>query len=123
MTSMSIDAHELAALGESFTRGAGAIGAASARILRKTAYDIERDAKSNAPVDTGFLKNSISTTITGDGRFMGMVAEIGPTAEYGIYQELGTSVMPAQPYLAPAFDRRYPGFEAALAGIGIAVIR
>lgn len=123
MTTMTIDAHELEGLGESFTRGAGRIGAAVSAVLRKSAYDIQRDAQSAAPVDTGFLKNSISTTFTGDGRFMGMAAEIGPTAEYGIYQELGTSVMPAQPYLAPAFDRRYPEFERRMGQIGITVLR
>ena len=93
------------------------MGAKSSAVLRKTAFDIEHDAKLLAPVDTGNLMNSISTTITGDGRHGQMTAEIGPTAEYGIYQEYGTSTQPGKPYLTPAFDRRIGPFEAALAKV------
>lgn len=91
------------------------VGARAALAIRKTARDIERDAKIMAPVDTGNLRNSISTEITGDGRSGSMTAIIGPTAHYGIYQELGTSRMAAQPYLFPAADRHEPGFIAAMA--------
>lgn len=92
-------------------------GAKAAQALRKTAFDIEADAKILAPIDTGNLRNSISTTVTGDGRHGQMSAEIGPTAEYGIYQEYGTSTQPGKPYLTPAFDRRVGPFEAALSKI------
>lgn len=83
--------------------------------VRKTLFDIEADAKVAAPVDTGNLRNSISTEVDGDG--MGGV--VGPTAEYGIYVELGTSVMGAQPYLGPAFDRRAPQLAKVLARLDI----
>ena len=92
-------------------------GARAAQALRKTALDIETDAKILAPVDTGTLQNSISTTISGDGRHGQMAAEIGPTVEYGIYQEYGTSTQPGKPYMTPAFDRRIGPFEASLAKI------
>jgi hypothetical protein len=46
-----------------------------------------------------------------------MSAEVGPTVEYGLFQEIGTSTMPPQPYMAPAFDRRVPGYELALAQV------
>ena len=94
---------------------AKSVGARVASAVRKTARSIERDAKIMAPVDTGNLKNSISTDVTGDGRTASMRATIGPTAHYGIYQELGTSRMAAQPYLFPAADRHEPGFIAAMA--------
>lgn len=54
------------------------------------------------------------TSLSGFGDTIGMLDDIamrfsddavfvvGPTAEYGIYQELGTSKMKAQPYLFPA---------------------
>lgn len=94
---------------------AGRVGGRAAQVIRKTAKDIERDAKIMAPVDTGNLRNSISTETAGDGRHGTMTATVGPTAHYGIYLELGTSRMGAQPYLFPAADRHEPGFLAAMA--------
>ena len=91
------------------------LGARAAQVVRKTAADIQRDAKILAPVDTGNLRNSISTTTTGDGRTESMTAEIGPTANYGIFVELGTRKMRAQPYLFPAADRHEPAFVEAMA--------
>ncbi|GAB2762068.1 hypothetical protein GCM10027273_44640 [Nocardioides pakistanensis] len=117
-----IDTSEVLALTASIETNAGRLGARVSTALRKTAIDIEADAKHLAPVDTGTLMNSISTTITGDGRHGSMVAEIGPTAEYGGYVEGGTSVMAPQPYMGPAFDRRAPLFEAAVARIGADIL-
>lgn len=94
---------------------AGPLAQAKAKqAIAKTAYDIEADAKAKAPVDTGNLRNSIGTDIT-DG---GYAAEIGPSASYGAYVEMGTRHMAAQPYLGPAFDRRAPGLEQAMLQIG-----
>lgn len=81
--------------------------------IRKTAHDIEAEAKVFAPVDTGNLKNSISTSVS----LGGLSAEIGPTAEYGIYVELGTSRMAPAAYMGPAFDRKAPDLETALSHI------
>ena len=91
------------------------VGLRAAAVIRKTAADIERDAKINAPVDTGFLMNSITTTIEGDGRSGSMRAEIGPTAYYGVFVELGTSRNGAQPFLFPAVDKHESRFYEAMA--------
>lgn len=92
------------------------VGARTATVIRKAAKDIQRDARIMAPVDTGNLRNSITTEVTGDGRTSSMSAEIGPTANYGIYVELGTSRTPGgQPFLFPAADRHEPAFIAAMA--------
>ncbi|WP_238999285.1 HK97-gp10 family putative phage morphogenesis protein [Segeticoccus rhizosphaerae] len=93
---------------------AGRVGALAAKVVRKVAADVERDAKILAPVDTGNLRNSISTSITGDGRHASMRAEIGPTASYGGYVEFGTSRMGPQPYLGPSLDRHTDPFVTAM---------
>lgn len=80
--------------------------------LRKTALDIEADAKIFAPVDTGALKNSITSDISE------FHAEIGPTVDYAHYVENGTSRMRGQPYMRPAADRRIPPFRRRIAEIG-----
>lgn len=112
-----LDTSQVRALGSRLAGAGPRVGSRAAAALRKTAFDIEADSKALAPVDTGNLANSISTTIIGDGRFGSMTVEVGPTADYGIYQEFGTSVMEANPFMGPAFDRRAPGYAAALAQI------
>ncbi len=80
--------------------------------VQKAAADIERIAQLKAPVDTGTLRNSIGSDIRG------LTAEIGPTANYGIYLEYGTYRMRPQPYLGPATDAVEPGFVKAMEQIG-----
>lgn len=87
-------------------------------VLKKTALDIERNAKAIAPVDTGNLKNSIGHS---DMRMLSatnLAVEIGPTANYGQYVELGTSRMAPQAYMGPSLDRYASPFAQALAIIG-----
>jgi HK97 gp10 family phage protein len=115
---MRIDTSELTALAGDARTGAARIGAKASAVVRKAAYDIERGAKAGAPVDTGALRSSISTSFSGDGRSGSMSAEVGPTVEYGVFLELGTSRMGPQPYLAPAFDAVLPGFTQAVAQLG-----
>lgn len=112
--SITVDISEVRALSSRLATAGVRVGARGALALRKTAHGIESDAKILAPVDTGALRSSISTSFAGDGRSGTMTAEVGPTVEYGIYQEYGTSTQPGQPYLGPAFDRRMPTYMAAL---------
>jgi HK97 gp10 family phage protein len=79
--------------------------------LRKSISDMERDAKIFAPVDTGMMRASTTSTV------MGLSAEMGPTVEYAPYVEEGTSDQAPQAFVGPAFDRNAPGFVAA---VGIA---
>lgn len=51
-----------------------------------------------APVNTGLLARSIQATVEGSN------AVITAAAPYAIYQEYGTAIMPASPYLRPALD-------------------
>lgn len=84
-----------------------------ALVVRKAAFDVERIAKTLAPVDTGFLKNSIHTEIVANN-WRVYAADVIADAHYAGFVEYGTSRMAPQPYMGPALDRVAPGFEAAL---------
>jgi HK97 gp10 family phage protein len=109
---MVSDFSEIYKLATDLGKAGAKAGFMASAAIAKTAHDIERDAKVAAPVDTGNLRNSISSDIAR------LHAEIGPTAAYGIYVEYGTSRMAPQPYLGPAFDRNAPGLEKAIGDIG-----
>jgi HK97 gp10 family phage protein len=124
---------------------ANALPKATAQVVRKTALDIQSGAISKAPVDTGFLRASIYTVTSqgstyGKGRASKMGGKFNPAAvhellpevekppdnqtayaavgaTYGVYVELGTRHMSAQPYFYPAVEAVKPGFDAALAAI------
>jgi HK97 gp10 family phage protein len=82
-------------------------------VLRKSSFDIVASAKNRVPVDTGKLKGSIGATFLSP-----LSAEIGPTANYGFWVEVGTSRMAPQPYMGPAADIHFPLFEQAVAQLG-----
>lgn len=82
--------------------------------VAKSGVDITADAKILAPVDTGNLRGSIGMDVDSDG----LGVTVGPTADYGEFVERGTSRMAAQPYMAPAFDRRAPLFQQAVQAAG-----
>lgn len=84
-------------------------------VMQKGASDIKRDAKIFAPVDTGNLRASIGyeTRVTDSA----VEAEVGPTADYGHYVELGTTKMAPHAYMGPAFDRNAHFVEDALGQI------
>lgn len=107
------DLHQLAA---DLTRAGSQTQARARLVVEKSTLDIESDAKNLAPVDTGNLRSSIGHMYHyEDGA---VEAEIGPTADYGAYVELGTSVHAPQPYMAPALERRTPGFIQAMRQLG-----
>lgn len=115
MTSFDIDAHVLGEVARDLRKAPGRVGAKVSRALRAGAYRMEATAKAAAPVDTGALKSSISTSFEGGGRYGAIAAVIGPTVDYGLWQEIGTSRMPPQPYLGPAFDRHIGAVQQAIA--------
>lgn len=87
--------------------------------IKKTALDIERNAKAIVPVDTGKLKGSIGHS---DMRMLSaasMQVEIGPTANYGQFVELGTSRQAPQAYMGPSLDRYEPVFAQAVEQLGL----
>lgn len=77
--------------------------AAVTRGVQKAALLVEGTAKMTAPVDTGALRNSI--TSNSETTSTGAEASIGSSLEYAAYVELGTSRNQAQPYLHPALQK------------------
>lgn len=77
-------------------------------IVHKAAFDIEARAKSIVPVDTGMLKNSITTEFPNE-----ISAIVAPHTEYEQYVEFGTRRQRAQPYMRPAAEKVRPAFVAA----------
>lgn len=112
MVSVHIDGSGFHTLAADITAAAANMLPAAEAAVRKTALDIEREAKAFAPVDTGNLRSSIGrdVEVSGDA----IEAEIGPTAHYGIYLEHGTSRMAPHAFLGPALDRATPPFLSAM---------
>lgn len=76
------------------------IEAGVADALRINILKMEAQAKLLAPVDTGYLRNSISSS------YSGMTATLLAGAEYSMYLEFGTSKMLPQPFFFIAFERQ-----------------
>ena len=88
------------------------IRAGLSEVVKETALRIEGRAKQLAPVDTGFLRNSIMTNAEG---LLTYTVNVG--AEYGIHVEYGTYKMSAQPYLRPAVNYAKPHFEKGIMNV------
>lgn len=88
---------------------AEALPQAVGQAVHEIAFQIEADAKGLAPVDTGFLRSSIQTSVID-----AFTAEVAVGAHYAAYVEFGTSRMAARPYLTPAVERNRPRLIEAL---------
>lgn len=112
---MGFNVSDLNRLSADLGKGSRMVGKMAQVVVRKTAKDIEGNAKQIVPVDTAFLKNSIGTS---DLRTVGtsgtLSVEIGPTASYGKFVEFGTSTQAPQAYLGPSLDRFSGPFEQAM---------
>lgn len=65
--------------------------------------NIERDAKTRAPVDTGTLRSSIGHRVKKTGSEE-ITTQVGSDVKYAPFVEKGTKNMEAQPFLRPALD-------------------
>ena len=74
--------------------------------------------KASAPgetpaTDTGVLINSLISRLE-SATPKRAKATFGPTVEYGVYLEYGTSKMEKRPYLRPAFDKKLSTIESTI---------
>ncbi len=79
------------------------------KATKQTALAAQADARDNAPVDTGNLKQSISTEHARS--IEAATSTVYTNVEYGLYQELGTVNMAAHPYMMPALNANISTFE------------
>jgi HK97 gp10 family phage protein len=82
-------------------RISGELEARAERLISATAFQIQADAKTFAPVDTGALRASIHVEPQAER----LTRQIADGVEYGIYQELGTYKMAAHPFMVPAVEK------------------
>lgn len=88
---------------------AAAMPAKVDRVVAKVAADMMADSQSRAPIDTGNLRGSHYFKKAGTATY-----EVGATAAYTLYVELGTRYMRARPFLIPAWvAARYRLMQAA----------
>lgn len=67
------------------------------QMLLRAGFEAEGLAKMGAPIDTGYLRSSLGTKKVSDSE-----VQVGASANYAAYVEMGTRYTKAHPYLAPA---------------------
>lgn len=112
-----IDASEVHDLASDLSSAGAYVSERAPHVVSKVGHDMLGTWQTLVPVDTGFLKSSGSLDVLGLG------FDLGPTAEYGVYVELGTSRMSAEPALGPAYDAHLPDLERALGDLGEQAVR
>lgn len=81
-------------------KGIALMKQAIAAALEAAGAEMEATARQIVPVDTGFLQSTIYHKVDPND----LSLELGATADYAAYVEMGTRRMAAEPYLRPAFD-------------------
>ena len=100
---------DLTRFAEDLRENADTLTRRASQVVRKAALDTMADAKTLAPVDTGNLRNSITT----DARPGDLVAVVEATADYAAAVEFGIEQRP-QPFMRPSQERNTPGFLDAI---------
>lgn len=121
-----------------FDEVANALPDILSQVVRRTAFDIQSDAQSLAPRDTGFLANSLYVKTSKDSTYSQVeqptkkdaslieeveappddqTAYVAVGANYGLYVELGTIHQAPQPYLTPAVEAGKEALEKAASAI------
>jgi HK97 gp10 family phage protein len=82
------------------------------RTVEREAIRVEGYAKEYSPIDTGRLRMSIHFSKISEYKY-----KVEDGVKYGVYQEFGTSRMPAHPFMIPAIYHSLPEYEAELQSI------
>ena len=88
-----------------FNKSNSQIRNATMKALKNNTEKTMQQAKKNAPVDTGFLKNNLVS------RYEGMSGIIHSQSAYSGFQEYGTRYQSGTPFMRPALQFIYPKFQ------------
>lgn len=97
---------------------ASALNRRVAEICESAAFACEAQAKVNAPVDTGTLRNSIQAEPERPQSWI-----VAPHTDYAVFVELGTGRQHAQPYLTPAAELVRPIFIGQMQAVPSEIAR
>ena len=78
----------------------------SSQVIRNNTERLKASAKAKAPVDTGFLKNHITSSYPNS-----LEGHVKSEAAYGGYQEYGTRFQTGTPHIRPALQEIEPQFK------------
>lgn len=82
---------------------AAALQSAVVQGMQRAGADGVQIAKSLARVDTGEMRDSIDDEVSGSGAIVTLTLSVG--TDHGLFNEIGTSRLPAQPMIRPAADQ------------------
>jgi HK97 gp10 family phage protein len=94
--------------------GAAKIVPAAGMAVKASGEQVAEEAKANAPVLSGALRDSIGVDSSG------LTAEIGPTVDYASYVEWGTWKDAPQPFMEPAAEAGLDDLAEKLLLVGVA---
>ena len=78
----------------------------SSQVIRNNTERLKASAKAKAPVDTGFLKNHITSSYPNS-----LEGHVKSEAAYSGYQEYGTRFQKGTPHIRPALQEVEPQFK------------
>lgn len=115
-----IDLSQVRALARDIRRNGEQTAGIATRIVEsgghRTVAAIQANIQRLDLIDTGAMLNGTSVDVNG------LRFEAGPTVDYAIYQELGTSEIAANNFTATGFDTVLPGIEHAVAELGAGIV-
>lgn len=114
---MSFDLHQLDKLVRDLGQAGGKVAGTMRQAVGVTAHTVESQARARAPVDTGTLRNSITTEVSG------LSAVVEARAPYASFVEYGTVHRPPHPFMVPAAQGADQGLTKAATAAGVAAFR
>lgn len=117
---VTCDVSEVRALARDITRNADQTPARARAVVAAGAERVVAAIKTEILaldlIETSNMLDDTTADVDGTG------FEAGSTAEYTVYQDQGTSELPASNFHAKGFDKVFPSIEDGLADLGASIL-